>query len=169
MKLETMAVAEPRARQPEPVGALQSFWRAVLRLPVFGRYIVVSAIVGLPASILQLMALVWVYGLFIGNVSTIELNALWIVNFEMGLLRNYALHCVFTWRTPPTWQRTRHAHVAASGAILIDLVAFNAVVYATGIIPLAQLAGAGTGFLFNFTYNSLKTFDRSGREPFAGA
>ena len=37
----------------------------------------------------------------------------------------------------------------------------NLVVFTTGIIPLAQVAGAGSGFLFNYGYNALKTFARS--------
>ena len=161
MKMETVAIAEPSGVEPKAPSFLSSAWRQLLRLPTFARYVLVTGVIGLPASILQLMALIWAYGAATGHVNVIELNALWLINFEMGLLRNYALHCLFTWQTPPTWQRTRHAHVAASGAIVIDIIAFNAVVFSTGIIPLAQLFGAGSGFVFNYGYNSLKTFART--------
>jgi putative flippase GtrA len=160
MKLEILPAAEPYAERRDAPDALRGLWRAALRLPVFMRYIFVAGVIGLPASILQLMALIWAYGGLTGHVGTIELNVLWLINFEMGLLRNFALHCLFTWNQRPTWSMTRHAHVAASGAIVIDLIAFNLVVFATGIIPLAQLAGATSGFAFNYTYNSLKTFAR---------
>ena len=41
---------------------------------------------------------------------------------------------------------------------VVDLTAFNLVVMTTHIIPLAQLFGAGSGFLVNFLYNKFKTF-----------
>ncbi len=169
MKVDSFAVAEPLAAPREPAGWAQSSWDALLRGPVFVRYLIVAGVVGVPGSIAQLMAMIWLYELFVADVGTLTLNGLWVVNFEMGLLRNYALHCLFTWRTRPTWGRLRHAHVAASGALVIDLAAFNAVTFATGIVPLAQLAGAGTGFGFNFAYNSLKTFAAGDRQPAEGA
>lgn len=169
MKVDSFAVAEPLGAPSEPAAWWQSSWDTLLRGPVFVRYLIVAGVVGVPGSIAQLMAMIWLYELLIGDVGTLTLNALWVVNFEMGLLRNYALHCLFTWRTRPTWGRLRHAHVAASGALVIDLAAFNAVTFATGIVPLAQLAGAGTGFGFNFGYNSLKTFASGDRKPVEGA
>jgi putative flippase GtrA len=142
-----------------------ALWRAFLHeragWPLVARYIAVSGVIGVPGSILQLMLLIALYERGGREVGTLSLNALWIVNFELGLLRNFALHCLFTWRTEPTWRKVGHAHVAASGAVVIDLLAFNLVVFTTGIIPLAQVAGAGSGFLFNYGYNALKTFARS--------
>jgi putative flippase GtrA len=160
VELELGPKPETYPAEPAP-NPLERAWLLSLRLPLFARYILVTGVIGLPASIVQLWALVHGYGALTGDVNTIELNALWIVNFEIGLLRNYGMLCAYTWQAPPTWQRTRHAHVAASGALVIDLIAFNAVVYATGIIPLAQLVGATAGFAFNYTYNSLKTFTRA--------
>ena len=52
----------------------------------------------------------------------------------------------------------KHAHVAATGAFVIDILAFNVVHRTTGIVPLAQLFGAGSGFVFNFLYNKMRTF-----------
>ena len=142
----------------DAAGQVRRGWMRARELPLFVRYGIVSGAMGVPASILQLTVMVWVYRAIFGDVGTIALNVLWLVNFEIGLLRNFAAHCWFTWGTKPTWRRIQHAHVAASGALVIDLVAFNAVVYFTHIIPLAQLFGAGSGFMFNFSYNKLKTF-----------
>ena len=69
---------------------------------------------------------------------------------------------------PATWARLRHAHVAAIGALLIDLAAFNLVVWSTGIIPIAQFAGATSGSGFNFVYNQIRTFRRPARPAFEG-
>ncbi len=131
------------------------------RPPLLVRYVLVTGALGLPASILQLTVLLWLYRHFVGAYGTLELNGMWVVNFELGLLRNFLLLCAYTWSTRPTWRRLQHAHVAAAGAFVIDIIAFNAVVFATGIVPLAQLFGAGSGFLFNFGYNKLKTFATS--------
>ncbi len=129
------------------------------------RYIFVAGVVGVPASMLQLTAMLYIYGRVVGDYGPIALNALWLLNFEIGLLRNFALHCGYTWRMSPTWVRLRHAHVAALGALVIDLAAFNAVVFLTGILPLAQLSGAGSAFGFNFAYNRIKTFASGSRRP----
>jgi putative flippase GtrA len=40
----------------------------------------------------------------------------------------------------------------------VDIVVFNALVWTTGIIPLAQFCGAGAGFALNFAYNRFLTF-----------
>jgi putative flippase GtrA len=129
------------------------------------RYVLVAGVVGVPASMLQLTAMLFLYGRFVGDYGTLVLNALWLLNFEIGLLRNFAFHCGYTWRMSPTWARLRHAHVAALGALLIDLAAFNVVVFLTGILPLAQLFGAGSAFGFNFAYNRIKTFASGARQP----
>jgi putative flippase GtrA len=129
------------------------------------RYILVAGVVGVPASMLQLTVMLFLYGRIVGDYGPIALNVLWLVNFEIGLLRNFALHCAYTWRMAPTWGRLRHAHVAAAAAVVIDLAAFNAVVYVTGILPVAQLFGAGAAFGFNFAYNRIKTFASGTRQP----
>jgi putative flippase GtrA len=122
------------------------------------RYILVSGVLGVPASILQLSAMLYIYRAFLGHYNSLELNLMWVLNFEIGLLRNFGLHCLYTWRMRPTWRRVRHAHIAAVGAFVIDISVFNMVVLVTGVVPLAQLFGASSGFVFNFAYNKLKTF-----------
>ncbi len=122
------------------------------------RYGLVAGVIGIPASIAQLAALIWVYHRLVGPYNTITLDGLWVINFELGMLRNYALHCAYTWRTRSTWQRLSHAHLAAAGASIIDFATFNLVVVLTGIVPLGQAAGPVAGFGFNFTYNKFKTF-----------
>ncbi len=125
-------------------------------LPV--RYALTAGVIGVPGSIAQLWVMLYAYQHVVGSYGTLTLNAFWLLNFELGLLRNFGLHCAYTWHMKPTWARLRHAHVAALGALVIDLAAFNVVVYTTGIILLAQIFGAGSGFGFNFGYNKLKTF-----------
>ncbi len=125
-------------------------------LPV--RYGLTAGVIGVPGSILQLWVMLFAWEAIFGGYNTIVLNALWLLNFELGLFRNFALHCAYTWKMKPTWARLRHAHVAAIGALIIDLAAFNFVVYTTGIVLVAQVFGAGSGFGFNFGYNKLKTF-----------
>ena len=125
-------------------------------LPI--RYGLTAGVIGVPGSILQLWAMLFIWEAIFGGYNTLTLNALWLLNFEIGLFRNFALHCAYTWKLKPTWGRLRHAHVAAIGALIIDLAAFNIVVYTTGIVLLAQVFGAGSGFGFNFGYNKLKTF-----------
>lgn len=140
------------------LGGAARTWRLARSLPLLVRYAIVSGAIGLPASIVQLMLLVYGYQAFIGHVGPLVLNALWLVNFEIGLLRNFFLHCLYSWGVPPTRTRVQHAHVAAMGALVVDLIAFNVVVATTHVIPFAQLCGAGSGFLVNFFYNKLKTF-----------
>ncbi len=130
------------------------------RPPSLVRYVLVGGVIGVPASILQLTGILYLYRSAAGHYSHLELNAIWLINFELSLLRNFGLHCAYTWRMRPTWRRLQHAHVAATGAFLIDMLTFNAVVIVTGIVPLAQLFGAGSGFGFNFAYNQRKTFRR---------
>jgi putative flippase GtrA len=122
------------------------------------RYLLVSGVFGVPASILQLQAMLWAYEAFVGDYDRLILNALWIVNFEIGLSRNFLLFCAFTWRTPPTWMRYGHAHVAAIGAFVVDITVFNLVVTLTGVVLIGQVCGAGSGFFFNFLYNRFRTF-----------
>jgi putative flippase GtrA len=126
------------------------------------RYLLVSAVIGLPASIAQLWLMVHVYTALFGGYSFWSLNAMAIINFEISVLRNYAGHCLFTWRMKPTWHRARHLHVAAIGAFVISLGMFNFVYHMTDFIPLAQLCGAASGFTLNFGYNKFKTFVREG-------
>lgn len=126
------------------------------------RYLLVSGVFGVPASIVQLAAIGWLYTYYFGDFNHLELNAMAIVNFEISLMRNYIGHCAFTWRMRPTWRRARHAHVAAIGAFVISLTVFNIVEYTIDIIPLAQLAGAASGFALNFSYNKFKTFVAEG-------
>jgi len=125
---------------------------------LFTRYILVSGVFGLPASIAMLQLMVWLYGAFVGEHSRLALNAMWIVNFEIGLVRNFLLHCAYTWRTKPTWKRLANMHVAAAGAFVIDFAAFNIVLLMTDVILFAQVIGASSGFLCNFLYNRLRTF-----------
>lgn len=165
--VDAIVIAEaPTARVPV-TGSLAGLWRALWDLgqkpPLMARYVLVSGAIGVPGAIVQLWAMRWIYTWAFGGVNTIELNALWILNFEIGLVRNFLMHCFYTWGLPPTRERVRHAHVAAIGAIIIDLIAFNAVVQFTGMIPLAQVIGAGTGFVFNYGYNKLKTFALANR------
>ena len=122
------------------------------------RYILVSGVFGVPASIATLQVMIWLYGSVIGDYNRLALNAMWIVNFEIGLIRNFLLHCAFTWRTEPTRKRLANMHVAAIGAFVIDIVAFNVVVTLTHVILFAQVIGASSGFLCNFLYNRLRTF-----------
>jgi len=131
-----------------------------LQRPLLVRYILVSGVLGVPASILQLALMLFLYRTLFGGYTRIELNLMWILNFELGLLRNFGLHCLYTWRMRPTWRRLYHAHIAAIGAFVIDIVAFNAVVFVSGIVPLAQLCAACSGSALNFTYNRFKTFSR---------
>jgi putative flippase GtrA len=128
--------------------------------PLTVRYILVSGVLGVPASILTLGATLYLYRTFVGQYNSFELNVMWVFNFELGLLRNFGLHCLYTWRMRPTWRRLYHAHVAAAGAFIIDIIVFNTVVSVSGVVPLAQLTGASSGFVFNFSYNKLKTFAR---------
>lgn len=125
---------------------------------LFTRYVLVSGVFGVPASILQLQAMIWAYEAIIGDYDRVTLNMMWILNFEIGLLRNFFLHCAFTWRTSPTWKRLAHVHVAAIGAFVIDIVAFNLVLLVTGVVLIAQVFGASSGFLCNFLYNRFRTF-----------
>jgi putative flippase GtrA len=129
-----------------------------LQRPLLVRYILVSGVVGVPASILQLTLMLFLYRAFFGEYTRLELNLMWVLNFELSLLRNFGLHCLYTWRMRPTWRRLYHAHIAATGAFVIDILVFNAVVFVSGIVPLAQLCGACSGFALNFTYNRFKTF-----------
>jgi putative flippase GtrA len=128
--------------------------------PLVVRYILVSGVLGVPASILTLGATLYLYRTFVGQYNSLELNLMWVLNFEISLLRNFGLHCLYTWRMRPTWRRLYHGHIAAMGAFVIDISVFNTMVAVTGVVPLAQLAGASSGFVFNFTYNKLKTFAR---------
>ncbi len=139
-------------------GRLESLVSYVWKPPLVVRYGLVAGIIGIPASIAQLALLIWAYHRMVGPYNTLTLDGLWVINFELGMLRNYVMHCAYTWRTPSTWQRFWHAHVAAGGASVIDFATFNAVVALTGIVPLAQTAGPAAGFVFNFGYNKLKTF-----------
>lgn len=151
-------VVVPAPRRDGALGRVVAFLAD--RPPLLVRYVLVSGVIGVSASIVQLWLMVWLYQAIVGNYNHLELNALWLINFEVGLLRNFGLHCAYTWRMPPTSERLKHAHVAATGAFVIDIICFNVVVALTGIIPLAQLLGAGSGFFFNFGYNKLKTFQR---------
>ena len=151
-----------QSRMPDVVRRGVAFLDGERMLPL--RYGLVAGVVGLPVSILQLAVILYVYERFFGGYNTLTLNALWLFNFELGLLRNFVLHCWYTWRMEPTWLRLRHAHVAAAGALVIDLAAFNAIIYFTAIVPLAQVFGAGAGFGFNYGYNTLKTFS-TGKRP----
>ncbi len=127
------------------------------------RYILVGGVFGLPASIVTLQVMIWAYGALIGDYDRLALNAMWIVNFEIGLIRNFLLHCAFTWRTEPTRRRLVHVHVAAVGAFFFDIMAFNVVLLLTDVIVLAQFIGASSGFLCNFLYNRLRTFGAPAR------
>jgi len=122
------------------------------------RYVLVSGVFGLPASIVQLQVMLWIYQVFFGDYNWLSLNILWIVNFELGLTRNFLLHCTFTWGTNPSWKRYAHVHIAAIGAFIIDIIAFNLVLTLTNIILVAQVFGAASGFLCNFLYNRFRTF-----------
>jgi putative flippase GtrA len=154
---------------PETAGARRT---GVLELPsrlfkntearLTARYLLVSAVIGLPASIVQLAIMVHVYTALFGGYNTLELNAMAVINFEISVLRNYAGHCLFTWRMKPTWHRARHLHVAAIGAFVISLSMFNFVYHMTDFIALAQLCGSASGFTLNFGYNKFKTFVREG-------
>jgi putative flippase GtrA len=129
-----------------------------LQQPLLARYILVSGVVGVPASILQLTFMLFLYRAFFGEYTRWELNLMWVLNFELSLLRNFGLHCLYTWRMRPTWRRLYHGHIAAVGAFVVDIIVFNVVVQLSGILPLAQLSGASSGFALNFTYNRFKTF-----------
>lgn len=122
------------------------------------RYVLVGGVVGVPASIVTLQAMIWAYGAVFGDYNRLALNAMWILNFELGLTRNFLLHCAFTWRTEPTRRRFAHVHVAAIGAFFMDIIAFNVVLNVTGVILIAQVIGASSGFSCNFIYNRLRTF-----------
>ena len=125
---------------------------------LFTRYVLVSGVFGVPASILQLQAMILAYELVFGDYNRLTLNLMWILNFEIGLLRNFFLHCAFTWKTTPSRRRLAHVHVAAIGAFVIDIIAFNVVHAVTGIVLVAQIFGASSGFLCNFLYNRFRTF-----------
>jgi putative flippase GtrA len=125
---------------------------------LFTRYVLVSGVFGLPASIIQLRLMLIAYHALIGDHNFWTLNAMWIANFELGLVRNFLLHCAVTWRTEPTLRRLGHMHVAAIGAFVIDIIAFNATLWLTGVIIIAQFVGASSGFGCNFLYNRLRTF-----------
>lgn len=155
---EAAAVADEAAHPADLIARLRELSR---RPPLMVRYVLVSGAFGVPASIGQLALMLLVYRSVLGDYGFLALNAMWIANFELGLMRNYLLHCAYTWGMRPTWGRTRDAHVAAIGAFLVDIVVFNSIVFATGIVPLAQLVGAGSGFGFNFTFNRFKTFARA--------
>ena len=131
-----------------------------LQRPLLARYILVSGVVGVPVSILQLTFMLFLYRTFFGEYTRWELNLMWVLNFELSLLRNFGLHCLYTWRMRPTWRRLYHGHIAAVGAFVVDIIVFNVVVLVSGIVPLAQLTGACSGFVLNFTYNRFKTFSR---------
>jgi putative flippase GtrA len=122
------------------------------------RYVLVSGVFGLPASIIQLQLMLWGYEALFGDYDRLMLNVLWIINFELSLTRNFLLHCAFTWGTNPTWKRFGHVHVAAVGAFIIDIVMFNVVLTLTGVILIAQVFGAASGFFCNFLYNRFRTF-----------
>jgi putative flippase GtrA len=143
---------------PSTDGPWTRLFTLIRRPPLIVRYGLIAGVIGVPASIAQLAVLLWGYERAFGDYGWLALNAVWLVNFEIGLLRNFVMHCAYTWHMRPTWERVRHAHVAATGAVIIDLIAFNVVVMTTGIIPLAQVFGAGSGFIFNFGHNALKTF-----------
>jgi putative flippase GtrA len=122
------------------------------------RYILVSGVIGAPLSILTLQVMIFLYHSFIGDFDRLTLNLMWIINFEIGLLRNFVLHCAFTWKTNPTRTRLAHVHVAAIGAFVIDIAAFNIVLFFTDIILIAQVFGGSSGFFCNFLYNRIRTF-----------
>jgi putative flippase GtrA len=122
------------------------------------RYVLVSGAFGVPASIIQLQVMIWAYETIFGDYNRLTLNLMWILNFEFSLVRNYLLHCRFTWKTNPTRRRFVHVHVAAIGAFVIDIVAFNVVHAITGVVLIAQIFGASSGFLCNFLYNRFRTF-----------
>lgn len=130
---------------------------------LFVRYVLVSGVLGVPLSIVTLWGMIWAYEQVFGDYNWLTLNILFLLNFELGLTRNFLLHCAFTWRLLPSWRRYRHAHVAAVGALAIDIVMFNVVLHATGILFVAQIFSAGSGFAFNFLYNRFKTFSRPKR------
>ena len=137
-------------------------WRSILGPEplLFVRYVLVSGVIGVPLSIVTLWGMIWVYKHFFGDYNWLTLNVLFLLNFELGLTRNFLLHCGFTWRLMPSWRRYRHAHVAAVGALAIDIGMFNIVLHTTGILFVAQIFSAGSGFAFNFLYNRMKTFSR---------
>ena len=159
------ALAAPVTGASVKGGMLARAFALMRRPPLLVRYGLVAGALGVPASIAQLAVLLWAYEAAVGDYGWLALNALWLVNFEIGLLRNFVLHCAYTWHMEPTWGRVRHAHVAAAGALIIDIIAFNVVVLTTDIIPLAQVFGAGSGFLFNFGYNKFKTFSQGRQVP----
>jgi putative flippase GtrA len=142
-------------------GTARSFWDnawANGEHTLLTRYIMVSGVVGLPLSIATLQVMIWGYESLIGDYNRLTLNVMWVINFELGLLRNFFLHCAFTWKTNPTRRRLAHIHVAAMGAFVIDIVAFNVVLLLTHVILIAQVIGASSGFFCNFLYNRLRTF-----------
>jgi hypothetical protein len=127
--------------------------------PLGARYIIVSGVIGVPLSIATLQAMVFIYKYFSGgDIGRIPLNGLWLLNFEIGLTRNFLGFCFYTWRTKPTRRQFQHIHVAAIGALVIDIVAFNVVYHVTGVLLIAQVFGASSGFFLNFAYNNLLTF-----------
>jgi putative flippase GtrA len=132
-----------------------------LQQPLLVRYLLVSGVLGVPASLLQLMFMLFLYRAFFGGYTRLELNLMYILNFELNFLRNFGLHCLYTWRMRPTWRRLYHAHIAAVGAFVVDITVFNVVFLFSGIVPLAQLSGGSSGVALNFTYNRLKTFSHS--------
>ena len=50
-----------------------------------------SGVFGVPASIAQLTVMLFLYRHLVGPYGFIALNALWVLNFEMSLVRNFLL------------------------------------------------------------------------------
>jgi len=147
------------ASTPPPATRASRLWERARALPLPVKYVTVSGVIGVPLSILQLQIMLAIYRYFAGeNPNIIVLNALWLINFELGLSRNFLGHCWYSWGMPPTRRRWGHAHVAALGALVIDLIAFNLVYLLTDVILAAQIVGAGAGFFCNFLYNKFMTF-----------
>jgi putative flippase GtrA len=149
----------PAPRSLPPASNLLA-WRpwASAESRLLTRYVLVSGAFGLPASIIQLRLMLWGYEWAFGEYDRLILNALWIVNFELSLMRNFLLHCLISWRVKPTRRKAGHAHVAATGAFVIDIIAFNVVHILTDVLIIAQIFGASSGFFCNFLYNRFRTF-----------
>ena len=70
--------------QPQPfnaVGAARAAWQRAGGGQLFTRYIIVSGVLGVPASIAQLTVMLAIYRAYLGDVNVITLNALWLLNF----------------------------------------------------------------------------------------